>query len=234
MAQRPVFIIQNGYDPLLVRTETVTFEWFAGLSTAQKQRSIKSLHAAAGKLPGIGRILEISTKSENVLGSKLSAFNLMLKTPDQPQGLSVERAFQGSKVFEHGGPYLELFAMTSREAKLDKRLQSSGRLTGFQFEGIDWPLEPRTAFYDWLYITALVQHSALIEQLDDFSAFTDIEFNPTRSINCQAYSVAFYASLARRGEWQASALDKDAFLRLVGTRPVSNARQDDLRQDSLF
>jgi hypothetical protein len=219
---------------LLVRTVGVTFEWLAGLSLSQRQRSIDSLHAAGRQLAGVSRILDISSKSREKLGTALSAFNLTLRTPDHPQSLSVECAFQGSKVFEHGGPYVDIFAMSSRDAKRDERLQSSGRLTGFRFASVDWPLEPQTAFYDWLYITALMQNPALIRQLEGFSAFSDIEFNPERSVNCQAYAVALYVSLAGRGELRTPGCSRDAFLRIVGGRPVSNARQDDTGQTTLF
>ena len=89
--------------------------------------------------------------------------------------------------------------MTSREAKKDERLRlPSGRLTGFRFFGTDWGLEPQTALYDWLYINALKKRASVIEQLLSYSAFTDIEFNPEHSINCQAYSVALFISLHQR------------------------------------
>lgn len=233
MAQRPIFIPHlNG--SLLVRTISVTFDWFPGLSVSQKQRSIESLHAAARQLPGVDNVLEVSSKSKERLGNALSAFNLTLPNSVQPGGLSVECAFQGSKVFEQGGPYSDIYGMSSREAKRDNRLRTSGRLTGFRFLGLDWPLEPQTAFYDWLYISALGQDAVLTERLADYSAFTDIEFNPEKSINCQAYAVALYVSLRRRGILEAVALDKDAFLHFVRDRPISNSLQDDTRQGFLF
>ena len=68
----------------------------------------------------------------------------------------------------------------------------------FQFKGTEWALEPMTAFYDWLYINALNQNSAFHEQLMNYDAFTDIEFNHNKSINCQAYSVAMFVALAKR------------------------------------
>jgi hypothetical protein len=98
----------------------------------------------------------------------------------------VECAFQGSKVFEDGGPFTDMFAMAPRDAKRDERLQTSGRLIGFRFMERDWALEPQTAFYDWVYISALIARKDLAEGLSKYSAFTDIEFNPEKSINCQA------------------------------------------------
>ena len=68
-----------------------------------------------------------------------------------------ECAYQGSKVFENGGPYHELYLVSSQEAKTDDRLRNSGALVAFNFCGESFPIEPKTAFYDWLYMTALCQ-----------------------------------------------------------------------------
>lgn len=229
MAARPLFIpAPNG--PALVRTEYVDFHWFSGMAASQKQKSIDSLHAASQELPGITNVLEVSSKSRTDLGVALSAFNLTFTTLKQGRTFSVECAFQGSKVFEFGGPYVDLFSKTSREAKKDERLQSSGRLTGFRFFGTDWELEPQTAFYDWLYINALKKLPDVTEALLGYSAFTDIEFNPNRSINCQAYSVALYVSLTRRGLLDSATASKEAFLQVVGDAVVSNAQVDETRQ----
>src|SRR4051794_8349895 len=98
MAQRPLFI-PNFDGDTLVRTESVTFEWFPGMHFSQKQRSIDSLHASAREVKGIDRVLEVSSKSREKLGIDLSAFNLRFKTTEPYMELSVECAFQGSKVF---------------------------------------------------------------------------------------------------------------------------------------
>ncbi|WP_413737145.1 DUF6977 family protein [Sodalis sp. RH21] len=233
MAQRPVFIA-NPEGELLVRTENVTFDWFPGLSVSRKQLSIASLHQAARQRLGVDNILEVSGKSTEKLGTQLSAFNLMLKTQDYPHGISVECAFQGSKVFENGGPYRDLYAGTSSEAKRDVRLRNSGRLIKFHFEDQDWPPVPRTAFYDWLYITALMQNPSLVDSLAGYGAFTDIEFNPVKSINCQAYAIALYAALAQRGELNQVQGGQGAFLKLVGNRPGGGNGPDSPSQASLF
>jgi hypothetical protein len=229
MAERPVFI-PSLEGAALVQTKHVPFRWFPGMSASQKQKSIDSLHAAAHRHLGLSDILEVSSKSREELGVALSAFNLTFTTVKYQRTFSVECAFQGSKVFEHGGPYIDLLEMTSREAKKDERLRSSGRLVGFRFFGRDWELQPQTAFYDWLYISALKKQSSVIEQLLDYSAFTDIEFNPERSINCQAYSVALYVSLRNRGLLEEATSSKEAFLQTVGSAAISNARQDETLQ----
>ncbi|WP_230508711.1 DarT1-associated NADAR antitoxin family protein [Paraburkholderia sejongensis] len=214
IAQRPVYI-PSSEGPLLVHTVEIQFEWFAGLSVSQKQRSIDALHTAAQPRVGSGQVLEISTKSRQAAGIAASAFNLKLRMPVSGCATSVESAFQGSKVFENGGPYTDILAMSSVDAKRDQRIKNSGRLTGFRFMNEDWPLEPRTAFYDWLFISALLQNPALAGQLRDYCAFTDIEFNPARSINCQAYSAALFVALSGRGKLTSAALDQATFFTLL-------------------
>jgi hypothetical protein len=129
--------------------------------------------------------------------------------------MTVEVAFQGSKVFEGGGPCIDLYERSSREAKRDGRLRESGELVRFQLGEERWPLEPKTAFYDWLYLQALRQQPDLASQLLRFAGFSDIEFNPKRSINCQARSAALYVALKKRGLLDEALSSKAAFLRLV-------------------
>lgn len=229
MAERPLFI-PEAEGPALVRAAYVKFQWFAGMSASQKRKSIESLHLAACRLDGVERVLEVSSKSEESIGVALSAFNLTFTTIKFSRTFSVECAYQGSKVFERGGPFVDLFSVSSREAKKDERLRSSGRLTGFRFFNVDWGLEPQTAFYDWLYINALRRQPAVAEKLLQYSAFTDIEFNPKVSINCQAYSVALYVALHKRCLLEKATSSKEDFLRIVGEAIVSNARQDELAQ----
>jgi hypothetical protein len=235
MASRPVFIPTPGAKTH-ARTTSVDFKWFPGMSVAQKQRSIDSLHAAAKEaIPSAGEILEVSSKSKEELGVALSAFNLSFTTLKQNFTMSVECAFQGSKVFEKGGPFKDLFVKTSREAKLDDRIKSSGRLVRFSFYGADWELEPRTAFYDWLYINALKKQSPdMIEEILSYSAFTDIEFNPEKSINCQAYSIALFVSLHKQNLLDDALASKDSFLSIVSNAVVSSASQsEDIQGDML-
>lgn len=229
MAERPIFIPATE-GTALVRTRFVEFKWFPGMAPSQKQKSVDALHLAACAIPGIGKLLEVSSKSREEVGVALSAFNLSITTVKQHRTFSVECAYQSSKVFERGGPYTDILGMSSREAKRDDRLLSSGRLLGFRFFGNDWGLEPQTAFYDWLYINALKKKRDMADQLGQYSAFTDIEFNPERSINCQAYSVALFTSLHRRGLLEDATSSKEAFLRTVSKAVVSNARQDETRK----
>lgn len=56
-----------------------------------------------------------------------------------------------------------------------------------------------TAFYDWLYLNALLEHPDLAEPLLRYDGFTDIEFNPEKSLSTQTRSAAMYVALARAG-----------------------------------
>lgn len=210
---------------MLVQTERVSFQWFPGMAASQKQKSIAALHAAAVEADLCRRPLEISSKSPVTTGVALSAFNLGSRTHKSQRAFTVETAFQSSKVFEHGGPYRDLLYATSREAKKDQRLQESGRLMRFDFFGEQWALEPRTAFYDWLYINTLVKNEELVSELVSYDAFTDIEFNPERSINCQAYSLALFKALQLRGLIEEALLSREAFLSIVSSVPISTAHE---------
>jgi len=123
MARRPIFL--PGRDDALVEERCVEFEWHPGLSVQQKRRSITSLHRAAGEA-GVSPVLEVSTKSEAALGRSLSAFNLVLDAGEAGR-FPVEAAFQGSKVFEKGGPYRDMYGLSGREIKRDERLKPTFR-----------------------------------------------------------------------------------------------------------
>ena len=146
MAKRPIFTPDFSGFPYVDAVD-IEFKWHPGFAKSQLQKSIASLHEAAEKLKKISPVLEISGKSASDLGNSLSAFNLSLKTL-KGRTISVECAYQGSKVFENGGPYHELYSASSREAKTDDRLRNSGELVAFNFCGEDFPIEPKTAFYD--------------------------------------------------------------------------------------
>lgn len=226
MATRPIFS-PSLEGKLLVVTHHVEFEWFPGMSMSQSRKSIASLHQAAQSLIGVSEVLEISSKSPIELGVYLSAFNLMIRTVKYEREFSLECAYQASKVFERGGPFVDLLNVKSIEAKRDPRLNQYGRLTKFRFFGVEWPLVPRTAFYDWLYINALHKHPELAEQVLKYRAFSDIAFNPEKSINCQAYAAALYVSLCKRGLLSDELLkDQGTYLSVINTGSVSNAHED--------
>ncbi|QLB21643.1 hypothetical protein A6B43_04950 [Vespertiliibacter pulmonis] len=191
MATRPIFI-PNRETPGVIEQE-ITFDWYMGMSTEVRKRSIISLHNNAS-LVGYKKILEASSKSEQSIGIQLSAFFLK-----NIKGYPVENLFQSSKVFENGGPYRDLLTVTPREAKKDQRLKESGDLIEFKFNNKKYPLEPKSLFYDWLYINVLFSNRNLNLREDffemKFDAISDIEFNPKKSFNCQARTLALCISL---------------------------------------
>ena len=181
---------------------------------------------------GLHPLLEVSTKSEDLLGQRLSAFNLKIKTDIGE--ISIEAAFQGSKVFERGGPYKDIYEKDSYQAKKDLRIKDSGRLIGFNFFGQDWPLVPKTAFYDWLYLTALQPHQKYLRKLIEYRGFTDIEFNPKKSINCQARTCALLVSLLRLNSLNEAMKSQKDFIYMISSDSLKKAHPADLKQGQLF
>jgi hypothetical protein len=211
MAARPVFIPQKDGRALVLEI-IVDFTWAPGMAPSQKKKNVAALHAAA-KLRGLHSLLEISSKSDEEVGRRLSAFSLKLSTGDTLSFL--ECIYQGSKVFQNGGPYTDLFRLLPGEAKRDVRLKQSGRLKAFEFRGRRFPLNPRNAFYDWLYINALYSHMSWVEKHVDYQGYTDIEFNPEKSVNCQARAFAELMALATRGQLDRVATDFNYFVDLL-------------------
>jgi hypothetical protein len=232
MASRPLFIAQTD-GPAFVRTLPVTFGWHAGVAESQRKKNLAELHAAASAAHPDLRLMEVSRFAQTEAGVALSAFNLTFVTRGRGREISVECAFQGSKVFAAGGPFTDLFEVSSLQAKRDPRLLASGPLIGFRFFGSDWPIEPQTAFYDWLYLNALRKRPELTRVVIEKDAFTDIAFNPEKSINCQAGAVALYVALTRRGVLEQTLETPETYLAALRKVAVSNARQDDLTQGRL-
>lgn len=221
MAQRPVF----SPDPTgaLVREAPVGFEWSAGFALAQKRRNIEALHRAADRELSLAPLLEVSSRSARSLGVRLSAFNLRLPTREAGGQLLLEAAFQGSKVFSVSGQHAEIYSMQAGGAiKAFMRQFSTERVVGFQFEGRTWDPEPKTVFYDWLYLRALTGllrvRPRLMGELRSFAGFTDIEFNPRKSLNCQARSCALAIALSSLADLGELAKDPDQFLRVLNSR----------------
>jgi hypothetical protein len=215
MAQRPIFL--PAPNSRLVEERLIEFEWFPGFAVSQKQRSIAALHAAAEDLK---TTLEISTKSPDPLGIRLSAFKLFVEVENHATPVLLEAAYQGSKVFESSGPHTHLYEYQSgKDVKRYVNELPDEHVIGFEFFEEPWPIEPKTAFYDWLYLTALRQLSAdddsLDAQLSQFDGFTDIEFNPVTAVNCQARSCALYVSLNQLGLLYDALADRTDFLQIL-------------------
>lgn len=212
LAKRPVFMVFN--EKPFYKETIIDFEYFSGFALSQKQKSIDSLHNAFLQDNINKKVLEVSSKSKTDLGVQLSAFNLMIETKSKIK-YSVEAAFQSSKVFENGGPYTDLLFKESKEAKKDFRLKNSGKLKRFQYGERAFDLIPKTYFYNWLYVHALDLNQDLVKQVINYDAFTDIEFNPTKSVNCQACAVAIYVSLFRNHLLNKALENEKSFLEVV-------------------
>lgn len=198
-----------------VEEKEIEYIFSPGSAKIQKEKNIKSIKENIEKKEGFeNKILEISTKSDTDLGVKLSAFNLSIKTKKN-RIISVETLFQSSKKFEKGGPFLDLLDKDSKSAKKDKRLRESGELVCFMYKGEKWELEPKTLFYDWLYINILdinIKEKKLnLKEIKKYQIFTDVEFNHKKSINCQARSLALYIVLHNMEQLKKSLKDKEFF-----------------------
>ncbi|MCD7819633.1 MAG: hypothetical protein LUH07_11370, partial [Lachnospiraceae bacterium] len=150
--------------------------------------------------------------------------------PELGRSLPVECVFQSGKVFKNGGPYSDLMLVTPREAKRDARLKASGTLVHFTFDGRIFPLVPRTFFYDYIYINALMENESLAEIALRYDAFTDVEFNPNASLNCQAKAAAAFVAISRMGLID-RVKDPDSFLALYQGMNLKQ-QADDITKNS--
>lgn len=213
MAKRICFVSNPTEYPIFKELE-VEFKYYTGFAISQKQKSIKSMHESIGKIDKSLRVLEVSTKSTNPIGVALSAFNLKFLDEITGKEYPLENIFQSSKVFERGGPYRDLLNVSPKDAKRDERLKSSGNLVGFNFNNIIWEREPKTMFYDWIYVNSLYRNKNLSMKVLEYDAFTDIEFNHEKSFNCQARSAAIFVSLSKLGRLEEIIKAKEEFKRI--------------------
>ncbi len=220
---RPVFMPRVNSDNL-VKTDMVRFERHVGFASRQKKKSINDLHQVIRKKYGFSNVLELSSKSGNKLSFLVSPLSLQLAHEPEAQTYSVENAFQGSMVFEDAGPFTDLFNVPPRQARKDERLITSGELIGYNYFGMEWSVEPLTAFYDWLYVNALKQNPQLHEEVMQYQAFTDLEFNPKKSIHNPAYALAMFVALNKR-ELLDNVEDPMVFFNLYQDYKVSNTEQ---------
>lgn len=223
MAKR-LFFISTPDSEQIFKERFCEFAYYNGFAVSQKQKSINSFHTCIKQANKDLNILEVSTKSTEAIGVALSAFNLKFYDEFNCKEFPLENIFQSSKVYEKGGPYRDLLNVPPKDAKRDERLLNSGKLKYFYFEDIVWELEPKTMFYDWIYIKALSRNKKLSEEILEYNAFTDIEFNHEKSINCQARSVAIFVSLSKLGIVKEVLNDKEKF-KLIYGRPIESTTQ---------
>jgi hypothetical protein len=191
MAQRNYWYLDNEN---VIKKGIKDFKWEPGMSISQRRKSCINLHEALkkdGKNP-----LDISSASTEELGVNLSAFNLTWKNH------SIECLYQGSKVYENAGAQHQLYNMSPRQAKQSMKTLGNDKIIGFNFEGNDYPIVPRTLFYDWLYLHGLIENYGENFDFSMYDCFTDIQ----ATINvyaCQARAVCEYVAMQKTNTFYA-------------------------------
>lgn len=200
---------EGAYDGGLLFTETLhQFEWLKGLNPAVRQENSGRLKDAVCHDLGIARVLEVSTKSDLLLGVKLSAFSL--KLPERFGSPNLESAYQGSKVFvdSNGEEVRPPEWVCASEPHIAKRYIrdrfATSQVAGFDFNGRFWAASPSCLFYDYLFFEAVQTKSAEFQEILDFQAFVDIEsaknhlgFQQGKPFNTQARSAAIYSTIVK-------------------------------------
>ena len=217
MAQR-LYFIATPYSDTFFKEKCSEFTFYSGFALSQKHKSMKSFHDSIKEIDGNLEILEISTKSFNPEGAAVSASNLKFYDEALDREIPLENIFKSSKVFENGGPFRDLLDVSPKDAEMDKRLTKSGVLKHFDYNDTIWELQPETMFYDWIYIKALARNKELAEEILSYDAFTDIEFNHQKSINCQARAAAIFVSLSKMGFLEEFLNDKEKFKQVYGAK----------------
>ena len=100
MAERPLFVPAPGSRGL-VKQVTLRMKWHPGFSISQKRKNVAALHEAAAR-SGYAPVLEVSTKSEEKIGQRLSAFNLKVCS-DELGDMPLEMAFQEARSLNEAG-----------------------------------------------------------------------------------------------------------------------------------
>lgn len=232
---RVCFFVNESQDNAFVE-KSIEFSWYMGMNWQMRQKSSISLHENIMKAYPSSKILEVSTKSEDyALGKALSAFNL--KKEDIP----VENIFQSSKVFNDGGPYLDLLKVDPVSAKKDPRIstvKNARTLISFEYAGKKYPTEPKSFFYDYVYISALSDNEELSEKVLNYTVFTDIEFNQKipysaqkGPFNCQARSCAIYVWLKQNNLLEEYLSNPDLLINRIYPHTQSSSNQATLFSD---
>ena len=268
-ATRPFFCASKRGDGCAYLEDEVDFDWHSGMSWQVRQRSSDAMHEVIlEKFPQIGleqsEILEVSTASHDYeVGQALSALNLIYTDPSSYESHPLENWFQSSKVFvkngKEWGPYRELLDIKHakryinpnpdnrtvaqfKDDPLFKRIQgeiSGSTMSCFKLSSEEYPLVPKSAFYDYLYVSALCQpqNRELADKLMGFRVFTDIMFNPgagkTKRYNTQARSCAIYVALSRRHALVAGVPAFEDFIEAVDYPPDTQQPQQP-KQSNIF
>lgn len=180
MADRNFWTIVNGK----VAKGLISFKWEPGMSTSQSRKSCVRFHEALDFHLDL-HALDISSASTEELGVELSAFNLVLR------GYRLESLYQGSKVYSKSGESQHLYNADSLTAKKYAKSNDVGKLVSFRLFDTEYPLEPKTVFYDYIYLLAICENYSEDLDLSAYNCFTDVQ--ATIDVDaCQARSVCLY------------------------------------------
>ena len=165
MATRRVFYVKDGR----VNSEEIDFRY----NPFQKKSSISNMHKNLS-----GKALEVSTKSKEELGVKLSSCNLKL------HGFPLDNVYEASKIFQFGGPYVDLLEVSTQKAKRDYRLKNSGQLIAYEYNGERWCACLNVLFYEYIYIYAVKDTVSFndIMKLLEYEYFTDIAYKKSANL----------------------------------------------------
>ena len=161
--------------------------WFTPLD---RPPFVQEHHAASGP-PANLRVLEISSRSDQPLGRRLSA--MFLKDPET--GKPVESVYQAAKCYgAEGGPAGHVLDNGFDAKRFDRERSRGARLRGFQHGEMFWPASTGTQFYDRLWMQSA--RAADVGRVD-YDAFTDVFHRRGQTFACQARSMAMMQGMIR-------------------------------------
>ena len=152
-------------------------------------------HALARTAAEKDEVLEISSKSNSPLGRSLSAMNLRIPGHKMRP---LENVYQAAKDYGSGpDPTIEELAngFKAKQAARERHARETAagnRLTGFTVDGHHWPAASGTACYDHLWAQGAVGRYGqnLQALLKDYRGYSDMYFQPSRGLACQAAAAA--------------------------------------------
>lgn len=207
--------------------DTLSMRYDVSVPEMDKHELVHFLHDKFASYHSDCNILEVSTRGDKNEGKALSAFNLCYTLKKSQQKVSVESAFQGSKVFTDGSTYPDLFHKNSYTAKMDKRRWGK-QIAFYLFYEQRFEVSPPTLFYNWLYLKTLQVNPQVWDTVKEYNAYTDTAADMNRSINCQARACAIAHSLFKLGLFEEALENLDNFKRIIykHEEPVLNFEYD--------
>lgn len=215
MAVRKVYLPLAEYP--YAKEVSVTFPWSNGSKHQNIQAVLDTFHDVYPDVPA----LEVSLASSQPEGIGAAAMKLPFHLAGSDQTVPVGIVYEAAKVFENGGPYVELLQCSRQKVQKDARLQKSGKCVGYRLEDAEFPAEPHPyAFFNWLYGCALRQNPEKADGVLKFGAFADLELGSSKKDrNSPARAAAVYAGLAAAGKL--ACLDSyEAFVAETCTEPA--------------